>query len=101
MTGAICGGTGAMERRIRLCPTENRRRRFIVSATSLWYSPTWQCLGCGDRWSDGERGYRPFARGWRDRAIAEARRKWAEAPAYPRLRDFVRQELAAEGELTA
>ena len=96
MTGAICGGTAAMERRIRECPTEGKRRRFVVTATSLWYSPTCYCLGCGDRWSDGERGSRPFARGWRQEAIAEAKRKWDAAPDYPNLTAFVMQELAAE-----
>ena len=75
--GAICdGGLAFEERRIRLCPTENRRRRFYVRS-QVWYGAEWTCLGCGDRWADGERGYRPFERGWRVKAIADAKRRWA------------------------
>lgn len=72
----ICdGGAAFEERRIMFCWTENRRRRFVVRSQA-WYGATLTCLGCGDSWSDGERGYRPFARGWRQKAIADATKRW-------------------------
>ena len=78
MNGAICGGYGVLERRIRFCPTEQAERR-MVGASAAWYGTTWTCLGCGDRWQDGERGSRPFARGWRQRSIEQASRLYALA----------------------
>lgn len=78
MTGAICGGYHVLERRIRKCPTENARRR-MVGGWAPYYGWTIYCTGCGDRWMDGERGERPFARGWKVRAIAEAERLYAQA----------------------
>ncbi len=81
MNGAICDGGLAFEaRRIAYCPTEDRRRRFVTRAQA-WYGTEWTCLGCGDSWCDGERGYRPFERGWRPKAIARARDRWARVPA--------------------
>jgi hypothetical protein len=76
MSGAICNGGPTFEtRRIQVCPTEGRRRRFYVRFQH-WYGSEWYCLGCGDRWQDGERGARPFARGWRQEAIRRAREGW-------------------------
>jgi hypothetical protein len=75
--GAICNGGVAFEsRRIGFCPIEGRRRRFYVRFQH-WYGAEWHCLGCGDRWQDGELGSRPFMRGWRKEAIARAKRDWA------------------------
>ena len=79
---SICGGIDWAQRRIQRCPTENRRRRMVVWGTA-WYSPTWTCLGCGDRWTDGERDERPFERGWRRKAIAEAAEMWTNIERYP------------------
>jgi len=74
--GAICNGGASFEsRRIQLCPTEGKRRRFYVRYQH-WYGSEWYCLGCGDRWQDGERGERPFMRGWREQAIARATTGW-------------------------
>lgn len=78
--GAICNGGLAFERRrIAFCSTENKRRRFYTRSQA-WYGTTWTCLSCGDSWQDGERGYRPFMRGWRVKAIARARERWAATP---------------------
>ena len=76
--GAICNGGEAFEiRRIQFCPVEARRRRFY-GRFQHWYGWEWYCLGCGDRWSDdGEMGSRPFERGWRVKAIAKAKGRWA------------------------
>lgn len=74
--GAICDGGDRFEvRRISLCPTENRVRRFYVYFQA-WYGGTWTCLGCGDSWADGERASRPFQRGWRKEAITRATEHW-------------------------
>ena len=88
--GAICnGGEAFKSRRIQFCPTEGKRRRFYVRFQH-WYGAAWYCLGCGDRWQDGERGERPFMRGWRAEAIARAKRGWDSVtiPAQDRERAF-------------
>lgn len=79
--GYICGGTrgNPATRRILLCPTEGRRRRMVQVFGGAWYSDEITCLGCGDSWCDGERGERPFTPGWRARAIAEAKARYATA----------------------
>ena len=95
MSGAICGGVAFEWRRIGMCPTEKMRRRFYVSQSSLWYSAVWTCLGCGDSWSDGERGERPFRRGWRAESIAKARANWAGVSRTPaETLDAIHAELA-------
>lgn len=96
MTEAICGGVAYEWRRIDMCPTEGRRRRVYGWTSSLWYAPRWTCLGCGDSWSDGEMAPRPFARGWRQRAIAEARESWRNARTMTKaqFRRAVEAELA-------
>ncbi len=76
--GAICGGYGLLQRSIRVCPTEGKRAR-MVDAFAPWYGWTNYCCGCGDRWQDGERGERPFARAWRKDAIARAKKMYAKA----------------------
>jgi len=96
MSGAICGGYGVLERRIRDCPTENAPRR-MVGSFAAYYGWTITCLGCGDRWQDGERGERPFARGWRQRSIAHAEKLYAlalsGAAARSALHKYVRTSL--------
>lgn len=74
--GAICGGYVFEARRVFHCPTCDRRRRFY-GTFAHWYGWTWTCLACGDRWQDGERGERPFMRGWRAESMARARKGWA------------------------
>lgn len=40
---------------------------------SPYYGPTWCCTNCGDSWSDGYLGERPFGdRYWRHKAIEHA-----------------------------
>lgn len=87
--GAICGGYDFTARRVLLCPTEGRRRRFYCWYAH-WYGWTYECLGCGDRWMDGERGERPFARGWRAQSIARAKAGWdrVTVPAQARRATF-------------
>lgn len=65
-------------RRIAYCPVCERRRRMVTTLEGF-YGSTTGCLGCGDQWSDGEMWGRPFARGWRERAKAQLREKWANA----------------------
>lgn len=73
-------GVREIRRAVRHCPICQRRRRFVVVyGWSPYYSPTTTCLGCGDSWQEGELGYRPFQRGWRDKAKAKAREQWANA----------------------
>lgn len=65
-------------RRVRECPTCERRRRFVLHLY-VWYDSRWTCLGCGDSWEAGWRCTRPFKRGWRAEAIAHARAAWRTA----------------------
>jgi hypothetical protein len=74
----MCCPSSIAVRRIAHCPTCNRRRRF-AAVDQLWYGPTWTCLGCGDRWCDGERLERPFRRGWRVESRRQARETWEQA----------------------
>ncbi len=97
--GYLCGaGPHLAKRRIITCPTEGRRRRAVQVFGGAWYSDRLTCLGCGDSWSDGERGVRPFARGWRAESIRRARKDWGRAvPAaeYRRHVDAAMREAVA------
>jgi hypothetical protein len=86
-------------RRISYCPTCDKRRRFS-GTDALWYGPIWTCLGCGDRWSDGERLERPFKRGWREASRRDARKVWDTAVRLsgPEHRMWLDAQLTAEQE---
>ena len=58
------------------CPTCERPRRMLVKHYE-WYGTDWTCAGCGDSWQDGEMAERPFAPGWRRKAIEHCRRQLA------------------------
>lgn len=65
-------------RRVMHCPTCDRRRRFVVLVAE-WYDPLFTCCACGDSFATEGRLERPFARGWRQKASARARRAWNAA----------------------
>lgn len=81
----ICGGYRNADafgkRRVRCSTCEKRTTFFWWSEP--WYGPTWTCLACGDRWSDGERLERPFKPRWRQESIASARRMYARLRGSP------------------
>ena len=79
MSVHVCAPATVTFRRRRYCPTCQTSRRMVGSA-AVWYGTTWTCCTCGDAWGDGERLPRPFARGWREREAARARRRWDSAP---------------------
>lgn len=54
------------------CPVCEKRTRHLVSMYA-WYGDSHKCLNCGDEWRDGELMSRPFARGWRERSIANGK----------------------------
>ena len=57
------------------CPNCQKRRRFLAEHTE-WYGWKFTCLTCGDAWDDmGDRFGRPFQRGWREAAVADARKR--------------------------
>ncbi len=69
----LCRSRGVVAwRTVAYCPTCVHRRRMLAEH-ELWAGTTRTCLTCGDAWSDGERLPRPFARGWRAEAVAQAR----------------------------
>lgn len=61
------------------CPTCSAARRYVAYLEE-WHGITETCLGCGDRWQNGERCPRPFERGWRQKAIAKAKKEWPRLP---------------------
>lgn len=97
MNVVVCRPNEFLLRRITHCPTEQKRRRFS-GRSAVWYGTTWTCCGCGDSWTDGERHERPFARGWRAKAMAGAKQVWEEAASFDRTEytAWVRAELGVE-----
>lgn len=74
---------------VMVCSPDNRflRKRYLrcpmcecitemVRRFDGWYGTSSMCCRCGDSWSDGELHERPFARGWRARAIRQHRALW-------------------------
>lgn len=53
-----------IERKVELqrCPTCKKDQAFFIEVLA-WYGSDATCLGCGERWNDGEMCPRPFARG--------------------------------------
>lgn len=94
----ICTSTAiASIRRVMRCPTCEQRRRMIIEDFA-WYGFEASCCACGDRWDEfGERAQRPFLRGWRAKAIAEAKAKWA-APFDRRAEYWAEVGLIGDGE---
>jgi hypothetical protein len=95
LAGALCRPAAMEVRLIRHCPTCKQRRRFAGIDTPPWYGVTITCCACGDTWSEGERLERPFKRGWRKEAAANAKATWATAVRYgsPQHRAFVADSL--------
>jgi hypothetical protein len=71
----------------RVCP--------MSGTFGLYHGWHLTCLACGDSYTSEHAGRqpRPFARGWRETAISQARRTWAEAMP---LRMETRRQIAAE-----
>ena len=86
---AICGGDYIYRRRVGecfgLCGIKDSA--IVVSQGNPYYPSTHHCTNCGDTWSGEGLGYRPFARGWRQKAIAKALKDWERACECPVKRD--------------
>lgn len=70
---------GIVRRHYLHCWNCKTKRRCVEVFGGIWYPSTFYCVFCGDGWGDGETLARPFARGWRQKAIARAKRYWREA----------------------
>lgn len=70
------------------CPICKRKRWFLHYFYE-WHGSDDICLGCGDRWSDGELGERGRGRYWRRDAIASAKRYWRSR--YPKERKEINE----------
>jgi len=79
-------------RRIFRCPVCGHRGR-IVGMVQMWYDTTWTCCSCGDSWTGGELLPRPFARGWRKRAVEHARARWIAASSRAAVRSWLMEQL--------
>ena len=55
------------------CPNCGKRKMLFEYCE--WYGASVGCLHCGDQWNDGELSPRPFARGWRERSVAELQKR--------------------------
>lgn len=80
VVGHVCGVGQPSIRRYMRCWNCKRRRPVVQTGEPYsWYAPHFTCLSCGDGWGDGERDERPFARGWRDERIRDAKKRWRHA----------------------
>lgn len=85
MSVVLCGGAVRAERRTRDCPICGIKDSELVTTvlSSAYWDPITTCTNCGDCWSGGELGMRPFRRGWRQKAIAWAVASWEAGCACP------------------
>lgn len=67
-----------LRKAIRRCPVCECMTE-MVERHEAWYGTSTYCCKCGDRWSDGELGPRPFRRGWRREAVQRHREMWDRA----------------------
>lgn len=67
------------------CPTCDVPRPMIIY-TYEWYGASITCLGCGERWQDGEMMQRPFMPRWRDKSVTEAKAQWRRETAKEKTR---------------
>ena len=75
----VCGpDPGNYRKRYRRCETCECITE-MVALYELWYGTSWFCCRCGDSWCSEGRYERPFARGWRRRAVAAHRKLWDRA----------------------
>lgn len=73
----VCGVPMRYQRRYGYCPNcDSGGMRVVWAFGSPYYAPTIHCVECGDSWSDEGLLQRPFARGWRKRAIERHTRLW-------------------------
>lgn len=88
MSGAICGGNYIYRRKVGKCygACGIEDSALAVSEGNPYYAPAVRCTNCGDGWSE-EMFTRPFRRGWRHEAIADACDRWELACSCPVERD--------------
>ncbi len=67
-----------LRKTIRRCPICECMTE-MVDRHEARYGVSTYCCKCGDSWQDGELYPRPFARGWRTKAVRRHRTLWDEA----------------------
>jgi hypothetical protein len=73
--GCICGSEVVMTKAaVMPCPNCGSDQEFWCEY-HMWYGWYKTCLGCGERWGDGERLERPFMPKWRQKSIEEAKKR--------------------------
>ncbi len=96
MSLIICRPSTFYWRSIRYCPTEGRKRRFVM-AEAVWYGTAAMCCGCGDKWDlKFGRFQRPFGRQWRRKAIKKHRELWKQARTKREAWDWIKDQLGSE-----
>lgn len=93
----ICRPATFSVRRTAQCPTCGSAQR-MAGFLQLWYGQTLTCLGCGDRWTDGEMHPRPFKPRWRAENKTAAQRWWDKAEGYTDAARaaWIREQIEAE-----
>lgn len=77
---AVCSAPqNVVRRRFLNCWNCETKRRVAQVYQGVWYGDHFYCCHCGDGWGEGETMPRPFARGWREKAIIRAREYWDSA----------------------
>jgi ribosomal protein L37AE/L43A len=91
----LCSPAVLYVRAIRTCPACRHRGRW-AGFEQIWYGITWTCLHCGDRFADGTRMERPFARGWRQESIRRGEAMWNQAVAWrgPTAKAWLAEQLS-------
>lgn len=74
----ICSPTAwGRSRRVMRCPSERRRRRFVLIDNG-WYGVDFLCCGCGNKWNEGFK-YRKTKK-QREKDAARYREMWKLEP---------------------
>lgn len=96
----ICGPPRGVYRQTEMdCPECDARHGAVLQWDGAWYGTT-TYGSCGDRWQDGYRAPRPFARYWRRDAQKHFQAMWDNAAPADLYEEYVRADcdMACSGD---
>lgn len=89
----VCGPPrGVYHRLENHCPECDATHGFVETWDGAWYGTTLYG-SCGDRWQEGWRAPRPFARYWRRDAQARFQRMWDHAAPDDLYSAYIRADI--------